>query len=171
LIGNYPNTYTYTKAITERILEKRKGNIPLSYVRPTIIGAAWKEPVAGWIDSVSAIAAVILYTGVGLVRFIQGDKNLITDIVPVDIVCNVILAAIPALTPEKINIYQVGTSQVNPVRWLESSRWVATYWRQHNVKRRVDKRPLKFRFYKTRAAFRTQFLLRYELPGKKSVLI
>lgn len=75
LIGNYPNTYTFTKAIAERILEKRRGNIPVSYVRPTIIGASWREPFAGWIDSVSAIAAVILYTGVGVVRFIQGRKK------------------------------------------------------------------------------------------------
>ena len=41
-------------------------------MRPTIIGCSWKEPFPGWIDSVSAIAAVILYTGVGIVRFIKG---------------------------------------------------------------------------------------------------
>jgi len=165
LLGNYPNTYTYTKAITERVLEKRRGNIPVSYVRPTIVGASWREPVPGWIDSVSAIAAVILYTGVGLVRFIQGDKYLVCDIVPVDVLCNAILAAIPYITPEKINIYHVGTSKVNPVRWQESARWVSTYWRQHNVKRRVDKRPLKFRFYKSHVLYRTQFFLRYEVPA------
>jgi hypothetical protein len=121
--------------------------VPVAYVRPTIIGASWREPVPGWIDSVSAIAAVILYTGVGLVRFIQGDKHLICDIVPVDVVCNVILAAIPSAVPDKINIYHAGTSQVNPVRWLESARWVSAYWRQHNVKRRVVRNNLKFGDY------------------------
>jgi hypothetical protein len=36
----------------------------------------------GWIDSVSAVAAVVLYSGVGLVRFIEGDHQLKTDIIP-----------------------------------------------------------------------------------------
>ncbi len=29
----------------------------------------------GWIDSVAAMAAVVLYAGVGLVRFIHGDHH------------------------------------------------------------------------------------------------
>jgi hypothetical protein len=72
IIGNYPNTYTFSKAITERILDKRKGKIPITVVRPTIIGASYEEPYAGWIDSINAVAAVILYAGLGVVTSIQG---------------------------------------------------------------------------------------------------
>jgi fatty acyl-CoA reductase len=41
-VGHYPNTYAYTKALTELILSRRKGNVHVSIVRPSIIGCAWK---------------------------------------------------------------------------------------------------------------------------------
>jgi thioester reductase-like protein len=67
----YPNTYTFTKAISEHILSLRRGNMPLYFVRPTIVGATLKEPFPGWVDSVAAVGAVILYVGVGVVHFIK----------------------------------------------------------------------------------------------------
>lgn len=95
-----------------------------------------------------------------------------------DVVSNVILAAISVtLDSGRLNIYQIGTSKVNPVKWVEVSRWVSAYWRQHNVKRRVDSTPLRFRWYQSKVVipawivtdlfevYRTQFFLRYELPA------
>ena len=115
-IRHYPNTYTFTKALTEMVLAKRRENIPLAFVRPTIVGCAIREPVPGWIDSVSAVASAVLYTGIGVVHFLQGksvsfvgsiiccvfmrsstgDHQVVADIVPVDSVINVTLACIPA---------------------------------------------------------------------------
>ena len=37
LIGDYPNTYTYTKSLAERALKKLHGNVPTSIIRPSII--------------------------------------------------------------------------------------------------------------------------------------
>jgi thioester reductase-like protein len=71
LLGDYPNAYTFTKAIAENLLVRNRGNIPVSIVRPTIIGSAWKDPIPGWIDSVAAISAFVLYTGVGMISFVQ----------------------------------------------------------------------------------------------------
>lgn len=51
-------------------MRKRDG-LPLVFFRPSIVGASFKEPVPGWIDSVAAAAAPILYLGVGLVRFMK----------------------------------------------------------------------------------------------------
>lgn len=36
LIGDRPNTYTYTKALTEEMLVKEVGKLPLGIVRPSI---------------------------------------------------------------------------------------------------------------------------------------
>lgn len=44
LIRPRPNTYTYTKALAEHILVEERGDIPLAIVRPSIVGASWKEP-------------------------------------------------------------------------------------------------------------------------------
>ena len=37
LIGNYPNTYTYTKSMSERMLKKTHGDLKVTIVRPSII--------------------------------------------------------------------------------------------------------------------------------------
>lgn len=71
----YPNTYTFTKAIAESILALRRGNTPLYFVRPTIVGASEKEPMPGWVDSVAAVGAVILYVGVGVVHFMKVNNH------------------------------------------------------------------------------------------------
>ena len=45
LIGDKPNTYTYTKQLAEDLLIKEGASLPLAIVRPSIVGASWKEPV------------------------------------------------------------------------------------------------------------------------------
>ena len=53
LVGDCPNTYTYTKALAEQVLEIECGNVPLVIVRPSIVTAAEKEPYPGWIDNIN----------------------------------------------------------------------------------------------------------------------
>lgn len=45
LIGKKPNTYTYTKQLAEDLLVKESMGMPVAIVRPSIVGASWKEPV------------------------------------------------------------------------------------------------------------------------------
>ena len=45
LLKGKPNTYTYTKHLGENILVSEGVGLPLAIVRPSIIGAAWKEPL------------------------------------------------------------------------------------------------------------------------------
>jgi thioester reductase-like protein len=42
ILGNYPNTYTFTKSMAERILKKKRGDLPLTIVRPSVVGASYK---------------------------------------------------------------------------------------------------------------------------------
>lgn len=44
LIEDKPNTFTYTKWISESLLEREASDLPVVIVRPSNIGAAWKEP-------------------------------------------------------------------------------------------------------------------------------
>lgn len=93
---DFPNTYTFTKSITEHILMKQKGTVPLIIVRPAIIGAAWKEPFPGWVDSLTAAGGIILTGGLGVLRELYLPKNNIADIVPLDFVVNTLLKAAAA---------------------------------------------------------------------------
>lgn len=93
IIGNYPNTYTYSKNIGERMLLRYRGDVPMCIVRPTIVGAAWRDPFPGWIDSIAAAGAFFLAAGLGLLQLGIGNLNNVGDQVPVDITANVILVA------------------------------------------------------------------------------
>ena len=96
LLGNFPNTYTFTKRMAEHLihLQNSKG-IPISIVRPSIIGASLEEPFPGWTDSITLAGGIYLVAGLGILRELPGDQNMIGDQVPVDIVANQILLTIP----------------------------------------------------------------------------
>lgn len=86
-----PNTYTLTKCLSENLLAKRKGDVPLSIVRPSIISASWKYPFAGWIDSLAAFAGFVSLIGAGLLKAVAADENTILDVVPCDFVSHRII--------------------------------------------------------------------------------
>ena len=44
LLRDKPNTYTYTKQLAEWILLTEGAGLPVAVVRPSIVGATWKEP-------------------------------------------------------------------------------------------------------------------------------
>jgi fatty acyl-CoA reductase len=89
----YANTYTFTKSMTEHILMNRKGTLPLTIVRPAIVGCAWKEPLPGWVDVLTAAGGIFLMIGLGMIREGISKEDNIADLVPVDFVCNTIIKA------------------------------------------------------------------------------
>lgn len=44
LIRQHPNTYTYTKALAEYLVQQEASHLNVAIVRPSIVGASWKEP-------------------------------------------------------------------------------------------------------------------------------
>jgi len=44
LLGKYPNTYTFTKALAEHLIEREAGNIPFVIVRPSIVSSTISDP-------------------------------------------------------------------------------------------------------------------------------
>jgi nucleoside-diphosphate-sugar epimerase/1-acyl-sn-glycerol-3-phosphate acyltransferase len=89
----HPNTYTLTKCLAEHLLHQRKGDVPLTIVRPSIVCGAWSWPVPGWIDSPAALTGCLLQTGLGIIRTWVADPNTRLDVIPVDIASNHIVEA------------------------------------------------------------------------------
>ena len=80
LLGNFPNSYTFTKRMAEQLLyQNNTKQLPLLILRPSMIGASLEEPVPGWTDSVNLTGGVYLIAGLGLLRQLPGDKNRIFD--------------------------------------------------------------------------------------------
>ena len=44
LLRRKPNTYVYTKQLAEWLLVTEGAGLPLAIVRPSIVGATWKDP-------------------------------------------------------------------------------------------------------------------------------
>ena len=45
LLQGRPNTYTFTKALGESLLQNEAKDLPVAIFRPSIVGAAYKEPL------------------------------------------------------------------------------------------------------------------------------
>jgi hypothetical protein len=57
----------------------RPAGMPLTIVRPSIVGASLRDPFPGWIDSLVASAAIYFFSGIGLIKVLYGDEDLIGD--------------------------------------------------------------------------------------------
>lgn len=69
LIASRPNTYTFTKALAEKMLQGESGSLPVAIVRPSIVLSALREPVAGWIENWNGPTGIIAAAGKGFFRY------------------------------------------------------------------------------------------------------
>ncbi|XP_039953324.1 putative fatty acyl-CoA reductase CG5065 [Bactrocera neohumeralis] len=134
LIGKRPNTYTFTKALAEHMLLKEAGNLPVAIVRPSIVIASLNEPFAGWVDNFNGPTGLVAAVGKGLFRTIMCEKNYVADMVPVDIVINLMIAAAWRTATRKTDnlaIYNCCTGQRHPIQWGEFVSYAMKHVRKH----------------------------------------
>lgn len=100
----HPNTYTLTKCLSEHLLMERRGDVPLSIVRPSIVSASWKHPFPGWIDSQAAFAGFVALIGAGYLRAVVAHYSTHLDVVPCDVVAERIIKVVfSQQAPEILN--------------------------------------------------------------------
>ncbi|XP_036152594.1 fatty acyl-CoA reductase 2 isoform X2 [Myotis myotis] len=105
LIGDRPNTYTYTKALGEMVVHQEGGNLNIAIVRPSIVGATWQEPFP---------------TGKGFLRALRATPMAVADVIPVDTVVNLTLAVgwyTAVHRPKSTLIYHCTSGNLNPCYW------------------------------------------------------
>ncbi|RVE50676.1 hypothetical protein evm_004708 [Chilo suppressalis] len=134
LIESEPNTYSYTKAITETLVEEFACKFPLAIARPSIIIAAWKDPFPGWVDNLNGPTGLLIGSGKGVIRTMLCTPHYTADAVPIDVVVNgcILIAYATALDrPPTISVYNITLSQVISISWekiIELGRkWVLVY--------------------------------------------
>ena len=88
-----PNTYTFSKALSEEIVRRNSEGMPICIVRPSIVIATAKEPVPGWINNFYGPTGVVVGAGIGLLRSLHCDRDNVADIIPADYVVNNIIVA------------------------------------------------------------------------------
>jgi fatty acyl-CoA reductase len=134
VIGDRPNTYTFTKAIAEQVINEERGVLPIAIVRPSIVVGAMQEPVKGWIDNMNGPAGIVVCAGHGILRSLCSSPYLIADMIPVDTVIN-LMCAVAWKTfiqnkqgpLDEIPVYNCNSGQEKPVTWKEMSWYGAKY--------------------------------------------
>ncbi|XP_044235646.2 fatty acyl-CoA reductase 1 isoform X2 [Ursus arctos] len=132
LIGDRPNTYIYTKALAEYVVQQEGAKLNVAIVRPSIVGASWKEPFPGWIDNFNGPSGLFIAAGKGILRTMRASNNALADLVPVDVVVNTSLAAAwysGVNRPRNIMVYNCTTGSTNPFHWGEVG-----YYLNHSFK-------------------------------------
>lgn len=115
-----PNTYTYTKAIAEALVLQECKDLPCTIVRPSIVGASWKEPFPGWIDNFNGPTALFAAIGKGILRTMLGNSNSTADIIPVDIPVNLMIVSgwyTGSKRTKDLKVYNCTTGQINRLTW------------------------------------------------------
>ncbi|KAI8333643.1 male sterility protein-domain-containing protein [Chlamydoabsidia padenii] len=109
ILQHYPNTYTFTKSLTEHLILKRvdynrveeiqggKSQWPISIIRATAVGAGASEPHPGWVDGITGMNGMLFLLGQGFQALQPDIGDHTADIVPVDYLTRVIIGS-PAFT-------------------------------------------------------------------------
>ena len=109
----WPNTYTYTKALAEALLEERGDKLRFAVLRPAIVESATEFPFAGWNEGFNTSGPLVYLAGTWF-RHVPAAAGNPLDIIPVDFVCKAItIVACALIRGEATRIYQCGSSDRN----------------------------------------------------------
>ncbi len=109
----WPNTYTYTKALAELLLECRSDRVRFASFRPAIVESAMEFPFAGWNEGFNTSGPLVYLAGTWF-RHVPAAAGNALDVIPVDSVCRALSIVLCALIRgEASQVYQCGSSDRN----------------------------------------------------------
>ncbi len=113
----WPDAYAFTKSLGERALLETRGDLPVTFVRPSIVESALEEPRPGWIRGFRMAEPVIISYARGVLRQFPGLPEGIIDVVPVDLVVAAIIAVAATGPEDDPTVYQVASGTRHPLRY------------------------------------------------------
>ena len=127
----WTNIYTYSKSLAEQIIASQDDIVKV-LVRPSIVESSQSYPFPGWNEGFTTTAPLILIALRGQ-PIIPVNEKLILDIIPVDMVSGVIIAAaMNALVDDKPPlVFQASSGDSNPNDMKRIVGLVGLYKRQH----------------------------------------
>jgi long-chain acyl-CoA synthetase len=127
----WTNIYTYSKSLAEQIIASQDDIVKV-LVRPSIVESSNQYPFPGWNEGFTTTAPLILIALRGQ-PIIPVNEKLILDIIPVDMVSGVIIAAaMNALVDDNPPlVFQASSGDSNPNDMKRIVGLVGLYKRQH----------------------------------------
>ncbi|XP_068084992.1 fatty acyl-CoA reductase 1 isoform X1 [Anabrus simplex] len=85
LIGMKPNSYIFSKALAEAVINNYKDRLPAVIFRPSVVVATAEEPIPGYSDNFNGPVGLEAanFTGIALVNLV--DPDVVTNYIPADI--------------------------------------------------------------------------------------
>jgi alcohol-forming fatty acyl-CoA reductase len=80
-LHGWQDTYVFTKAMGEMVINCMRGEIPVVTIRPSVIESTWRDPFPGWMEGNRMMDPVVLYYGKGQLTGFLADPNGILDVV------------------------------------------------------------------------------------------
>lgn len=152
VLGEHPNTYTFTKHLAEHEVAKCAAKFPCGIVRPSMITGSWKEPVPGWTISKNGPQGFLMGASKGVIRRLPIGSGLIYDYIPVDTVVNQILVTgqyVWRKQSNEISIFHCTSSTTQPFKWEGVQDKINGYLHKYPLKGAV--------WYVSRAARETEY--------------
>ncbi|XP_019874561.2 putative fatty acyl-CoA reductase CG5065 isoform X4 [Aethina tumida] len=120
ILGSFPNSYAFTKALSEGLINQEMDNLPIILLRPSIVIPVWKEPLPGWTDNINGPTGLLIGAGKGVIRTMWCNGDGYGDFLPVDIAVNaILLTTYDFVAFRKRRIYNLTSSQEYQVSWEE----------------------------------------------------
>jgi alcohol-forming fatty acyl-CoA reductase len=134
----WPDVYTFTKALGERVAEELSAELglPLSIVRPSIVESALEKPYPGWIEGFKMAEPIILAYGRGSIPEFPGMPEVVIDIIPVDLVVSAMLAVAATFPEDRPGYYHVCSGARNPLSYRDLYEKVKEYFEKHPLPER-----------------------------------
>lgn len=160
------DTYTFTKAMGEQMIMRHRGDLPMVIFRPAIIESAFETPEPGWLDGLRMVDPLIVAYGRRQITEFPVARSSISDIVPVDMTVNALLAAIPKAHQEGgCEIYQLATGDENPLTYEGLCDLLYDYFQRESLgRRRGATKEIPYNTFPTVGNFLRRIRYRYIIP-------
>jgi nucleoside-diphosphate-sugar epimerase len=157
--------YTFTKAMGEQMLVKKRQSVPLVIVRPSIIESSLEDPEPGWISGLKVGDPLVIAYGKGVLPDFPARPDSALDMIPVDIVVNAVVGSPTQATADRVRVYQVATSGENPLLNATMFAYVREYFLDHPMHNKKGQVPvLKPLTLPSRRRFNRKIFVRYQFP-------
>ncbi|GLJ05637.1 hypothetical protein SUGI_0021920 [Cryptomeria japonica] len=128
----WQDTYVFTKAMGEMIIDYGRGDLPVAIVRPSVIESTYSDPFPGWMEGNRMMDPIILYYGKGQLCGFLADPNGVLDVVPADMVVNATVAAMAKHAGKSgLGVYHVGSSVANPLMFGQLAGLVTQHFKSN----------------------------------------
>ncbi|KAI4313495.1 hypothetical protein L6164_026472 [Bauhinia variegata] len=136
--------------MAEMLVEHKKENLHVVILRPTIVTSTYKEPFPGWVEGVRTVDSCVIAYCKRKLSCLPGDIKAAIDVIPTDMVVNAIIVAMVANASKcSNNIYHVGSSIRNPIKYMNILDYFYEYsqkchgWTRKGSQSRFDDRNME----------------------------